>query len=87
MAYISVTNYNGYNFDLQRLEKLTRKSRIMQKKEIINVYMDRVYKVRKPAPLVRKSSFINRKAKERKTDRINFILLQKLLYVKNFCLN
>lgn len=68
---------------IDRLAKLTKKSRIMQKKEIINVYTDRVIKVRKPAPFVRKSSFyIDRPVKESKTDRINFMLLQKLLHVK-----
>jgi len=83
MTCIGDTNYNSYKVERQRLKKLTRKSRIFQKKEIKHLYTERTYKVKKPAPFVRKSSsYINRQAKENETDRINFILCQKLLHVK-----
>ncbi|CAH1710030.1 unnamed protein product [Aphis gossypii] len=84
MTCIGDTHYcNSYKVERQRLKKLTRKSRILQKKEIKHLYTERTYKVKKLAPFVRKSSsFINRQVKERETDRINFILCQKLLRVK-----
>jgi len=77
---------NSDRYDVNRIkhEKLSiKKSKIIKKKQIINLYSDSMNKVKNSAPSVRKpSSFFNRQAKQREIDRTNYILLQKLLHVK-----
>jgi len=77
-------NSGRYDINGIKHEKLSiKKSKIIKKKQIINLYTDSMNKVKNSAPSVRKSSsFINRQAKQREIDRTNYILLQKLLRVK-----
>ncbi|XP_050061972.1 uncharacterized protein LOC126551800 [Aphis gossypii] len=77
--------YNGSSSKLAKLtnERFSFLNKKSKKKQIINIYTNNTNKVKKPAPLARKSSsFINRQAREKEVDRTNFILMKKLLHVK-----
>lgn len=74
----------------ERLVTARRKPVVAQKtfknknSQIKNVYMSQANKVStKPAPFQRRSSsYINRQAMQRETDRINYKIMRKLINVK-----
>ncbi|XP_060856728.1 uncharacterized protein LOC132934445 [Metopolophium dirhodum] len=64
--------------------KLAKKLMINKDKHIIKVYMNQSNKVStKPAPFLRRSSsYINRQATQRETDRNNYMMVKKLISSK-----
>eukprot|EP00102_Acyrthosiphon_pisum_P007208 XP_003241742.1 PREDICTED: uncharacterized protein LOC100573069 [Acyrthosiphon pisum] len=87
---IPVASIGSIDTDNRRLTadrckpKVAKNLMINNDKQIIKVYMNQSNKVSsKPAPFMRRSSsFINRQATQRETDRINYIMVKKLISAK-----